>query len=140
MKKQSLLLITGGILAFASCTNENAGTTDNSQAKIDSIVNERVEMIRAELEMKNDSIINAMAMYKADSMMAAMAGKPIPKKPAAKPAGNNTTAEEPKSTNPKDSRFGGEQGNTDKKEARFSEEAAEKQKEENAKKKAERFK
>ena len=95
MKKQSLLLITGGILAFASCTNENAGTADNSQAKIDSIVNERVEMIRAELEMKNDSIINAMAMYKADSMMAAMTGKPAPKKPAAKPAKEEPVAEKP---------------------------------------------
>lgn len=87
MKKQSLLLITGGILAFASCNNDTAGTVDNSQARIDSMVNERVEMIRAELEAKNDSIINERALYLADSMMAVAAGKPVPaKKPtAAKP-------------------------------------------------------
>lgn len=86
MKKQSLLLITGGILAFASCNTDTAATNDNSQAKIDSMVNERVEMIRAELEAKNDSLINDMAMYRADSIMAAMSGKKAPvRKPAAKP-------------------------------------------------------
>lgn len=94
MKKQSLLLITGGILAFASCNTDTAATADNSQAKIDSMVNERVEMIRAELEAKNDSIINEMAIYRADSIMAAMTGKKAPvRKPAAAPK-DNTIKEE----------------------------------------------
>lgn len=83
MKKQSLLLITGGLLALASCNTESANNADNSQAKIDSMVNARVEELRMELEAKNDSMINAMAMLKADSMMAEMAK--TGKKPAAKP-------------------------------------------------------
>jgi hypothetical protein len=98
MKKQSLLLMTGGILAFASCNTDNAGTVDNSQAKIDSMVNERVEMIRAELEAKNDSIINERAIYMADSMMAVASGKPAPaRRPSSSPAAPTTTpTEEPK--------------------------------------------
>ena len=86
MKKQSLLLITGGILAFASCNSDTA-TTDNSQAKIDSMVNERVEEIRMELQLKNDSIINELAIYRADSIMAAAKGKKVTRtRPTPKPA------------------------------------------------------
>lgn len=142
MKKQSLLLVTGGILAFASCNTDTAGTVDNSQAKIDSMVNERVEMIRAELEAKNDSIINERAIYLADSMMAVAAGKPAPvKKSPAKPAEQPTSPakDEPK-RNPKQDRFDGTTNNTSKKEARFNEDAAAKEKQENTDKKAERFK
>lgn len=84
MKKQSLLLITGGILALASC-NTDTGNADNAQATIDSMVDARVEEIRMELEMKNDSIINELAMYRADSIMAAMKGKKVTRtRPAAK--------------------------------------------------------
>lgn len=141
MKKQSLLLMTGGILAFASCNTDNAGTVDNSQAKIDSMVNERVEMIRAELEAKNDSIINERAMYMADSMMAVASGKPAPvRRPSSSPTAPTTTpAEEPKK-NPKQGRFDGTTDNTSKKDARFNEDAAAKQKQENTDKKADRFK
>jgi hypothetical protein len=100
MKKQLLLLTAGGMLAFASCKNEapvaDAGA---SQAQIDSIVNARVEEIRAELMAQNDSLINALAQWKADSMIAAMKGaKPTASKPAAKPKakpdmqGTNNTA------------------------------------------------
>lgn len=98
MKKQLLLLTAGGMLAFASCKNEapvaDAGA---SQAQIDSIVNARVEEIRAELMAQNDSLINALAQWKADSMIAAMKGaKPTASKPAAKPKpdmqGKNNTA------------------------------------------------
>lgn len=87
MKKQSLILITGAMLAFASCNTENAANSDDSQAKIDSMVNERVEQIRMELAAKNDSLIMEMAMYRADSIMAAMSGKKAPKRrtPAPKP-------------------------------------------------------
>lgn len=141
MKKQSLLLVTGGILAFASCNTDTAGTVDNSQAKIDSMVNERVEMIRAELEAKNDSIINERAIYLADSMMAVAAGKPAPaRKPSTKPAEQPTPAKDEPKRNPKQDRFDGTTNNTSKKEARFNEDAAAKEKQENTDKKAERFK
>lgn len=144
MKKQSLLLITGGILAFASCNSDTAGNADNSQAKIDSMVNERVEEIRMELQMKNDSIINELAIYRADSIMAAAKGKTVTRtKPKAAPAPvykeATMKAEEP-AKNSKQDRFDGTESNTDKKAARFDEEAAAKEKEKNANKKADRFK
>lgn len=144
MKKQSLLLITGGLLAMASCNTEPAATTDDSQAKIDSMVNERVEQIRLELQAQNDSIINEMAVYRADSIIAARTGKKVTRKApvqAAQQTGNQSgkeVQEEP--SNPKDSRFGGEKDNTTKKDARFNEESADKQKEASKDKKAERFK
>lgn len=86
MKKQSLLLITGGLLAMASCNTEPAATADNSQAKIDSMVNERVEQIRLELQAKNDSIINEMAIYRADSIIAARTGKKTTARPKPAPS------------------------------------------------------
>jgi len=75
MKKQSLLFIAGGILALASCNTDTAGNAEETQAKVDSMVNARVEEIRMELEAKNDSMINEMAIYRADSIIAAMSGK-----------------------------------------------------------------
>lgn len=93
MKKQSLLLITGGLLAMASCNTEPAANADDSQAKIDSMVNERVEQIRLELQAQNDSLINAMAIYKADSIIAARSGKKVVKKApvqAAQQTGNSS--------------------------------------------------
>ncbi|HEY9178073.1 MAG TPA: hypothetical protein VIN07_10300 [Flavipsychrobacter sp.] len=81
MKKQSLLLITGGLLAIASCNTEPAGNAEDAQAKIDSAVNARVEEIRLELQAQNDSIINEMAMYRADSIIAARTGKAAPARP-----------------------------------------------------------
>jgi len=71
MKKHSFLVLAGGLLAFAACNNPSANT-GASQAQIDSMVNARVEAIRAEMTASNDSMINAMAQIKADSMMAAM--------------------------------------------------------------------
>lgn len=88
MKKQTLLLLAGGMLAFASCQNEApAGNAGPSEAQIDSMVNARVEAIRGELMLQNDSLINALAQWKADSMIAAMKGaKPAASaKPVAKP-------------------------------------------------------
>jgi hypothetical protein len=90
MKRQSLLFIAGGLMALASCTSETSTTTNNemSQASIDSAVNARVEEMRTQMMMENDSLINEMALYKADSMCAAMKGqapKPRPKT-AAKPS------------------------------------------------------
>ncbi len=96
MKKQSLLLLAGGMLALASCQNEAAAPAAGpSEAQIDSMVNARVEAIRTELMASNDSLINALAQWKADSMIAAMKGsKPAAQKPVAKkptpPSGNST--------------------------------------------------
>jgi len=97
MKKQTLLLLAGGMLAFASCQNEApAGNAGPSEAQIDSMVNARVEAIRSELMLQNDSLINALAQWKADSMIAAMKGaKPAATKPAPKPAPKPTTPAKP---------------------------------------------
>jgi len=84
MKHRSLILAAAtGALAFAaSCNNDSGNTTDEAviQAKIDSAVQARMEEMQAQLAAQNDSLINAMAMMKADSMMAAAAA-----------AGNNNT-------------------------------------------------
>jgi hypothetical protein len=73
MRKQSFLFIAGAVLALASCQTEN---TDNAsdQAYIDSTVNARVEEMRVEMMMQNDSMINALATLRADSIIAAMKG------------------------------------------------------------------
>lgn len=99
MKKQSLLLITGGLLALASCNTNTAGNDEEMQAKVDSMVNERVEEIRLELQMRNDSLINEMAMYRADSIMAAMSGKKVASRPKPKPKTDIVTKEEAKQEN-----------------------------------------
>lgn len=145
MKKQTLLFMAGGLMAIASC-NTNTGDTGMTQATIDSTVNARVEEIRTEMMRQNDSLINAMAMMKADSIIASMKSGA---KPAAKPAakapgkGTGTAVDAPVNTppvNPKESRFNGQGSNTQSKEARFNEDAAKKQQEEKAKKKEDRFK
>lgn len=71
MKKQ-LLLLAGGLLALASCNTAPEGGA--SDAQIDSMVNTRVEELRMEMMRQNDSLINAMAQIKADSIIAAMKG------------------------------------------------------------------
>ena len=90
MKKQLLLLTAGGMLALASCKNEAPATAAGpSDMQIDSTVNARVEEMRTQLMAQNDSLINALAQWKADSMIAAMKGTPAPAKPkpaAKKPA------------------------------------------------------
>lgn len=73
MKKQSLLLIGGAMLAFASCQQENT-TGGFTQEQVDSIVNARVEEQMMALQASNDSTINALAQMKADSIIAAMKG------------------------------------------------------------------
>ena len=94
MEKQTLLLMAGGILALASCNNEQAADAGMNQAQVDSAVNARVEEIRAELMAQNDSLINALAQWKADSIIAAMKGtasasaKP---KPTTKPSTSKPT-------------------------------------------------
>ncbi|RYD58580.1 MAG: hypothetical protein EOP56_03060 [Sphingobacteriales bacterium] len=130
MKRQALLFIAGGMMALASCSSETSTTTNNemSQASIDSAVNARVEEMRMELMMQNDSLINEMALYKADSMCAAMKGQaPKPRTTASKPATNTTTTQtgraaqiEGTTGNRKDDRFNDKATNTDKKEDRFN--------------------
>lgn len=71
MKKQTLLLIAGGMIALASCSsnsNQNA-----SQAQIDSMVNVKTGEMQATMQSRNDSTINALAKAKADSITAAQA-------------------------------------------------------------------
>ena len=60
-------------MSLASCTTETH-ESDMSQTQIDSTVNARVEEIRLEMMRQNDSLINAMAQIKADSIIAAMKG------------------------------------------------------------------
>lgn len=74
MKKQSLLFVAGAMLALASCQNEGANTGGFTQEQVDSIVNARVNEQMMQQQAMNDSIINAMAAYKADSIVAAMKG------------------------------------------------------------------
>lgn len=74
MKKQSFLLVAGALIALASCQN-NATDTGANQAQIDSAVNARVEELRMQMMMQNDSLINAEAQRRADSMIAAMKGQ-----------------------------------------------------------------
>lgn len=137
MKKQ-LLLIAGTVITLASCQNEAANTGD-MQAQIDSAVNARVEEMRIQLMMENDSLINAEAQRKADSIIAVMKGGTAPAR--------RTTTTKPTTTKPtqpansKEGRFNGQgTGNTTQKEGRFSDDAAKKAQQENTKKKEERFK
>lgn len=64
MKKYALLLAAGTVIGLASCGND---TNQMTQAQIDSAANAKTEAMQAEMKMKNDSLINAMAMMKADS-------------------------------------------------------------------------
>ena len=64
MKKYAILFVAGSIIAFASCGDDNNTAT---QEQIDSIANARTAAMEAELKAQNDSLINAMAMMKADS-------------------------------------------------------------------------
>lgn len=67
MRKQALFVAIGSLLALASC---NSATNDtHSDAMIDSMVDARVEEIRMDLMRQNDSIIHAMAVERADSIL-----------------------------------------------------------------------
>jgi len=64
MKKYAILILAGSIIGFASCGDDSNTTT---QEQIDSIANARSAAMEAEMKAQNDSLINAMAMMKADS-------------------------------------------------------------------------
>jgi len=70
MKKLTLLLLTGYIITFASCSSSN-DSQNAAQAQIDSMVTVKTGQIQASMQAKNDSIINALAKAKADSIIAA---------------------------------------------------------------------
>ncbi len=109
MNKFTLSLMAGALLATASCNTETGNTDEENQAKIDSIVDVRVEEIRAELYQRNDSIINELAMWRADSILAARAGKkvvarkPKPKAPVVETLseGGTEVSDKPKETTSK---------------------------------------
>lgn len=99
MKKQ-LLIAAGAVIALASCQNDTGNQAD-TQAQIDSTVNARVEEMRIQMMMQNDSIINAMAMERADSIVAAM--KTGSSAPATRPSTNKKTTSTP-STKPENTK------------------------------------
>lgn len=127
MKRQALLLIAGGLMALASCQSETTTTTNEmSQAQIDSTVNARVEEMRMQMMASNDSLINEMALYKADSMCAAMKGQaPKPRTSARKSNGSSvlgsgtSTPVSNEPVNSKEGRFNGT-GSGKNKEERFN--------------------
>lgn len=79
MKKYAILLLAGSIIGLSSCGDDSNTTTKD---QIDSAANARSAAMEAELTAKNDSLINAMAMMKADSaakadsMASVKSGKP----------------------------------------------------------------
>lgn len=76
MKKQSRLIITAGVIALAASCNTAAPNNDGAdEAYIDSAVNARVEELRMEMMMHNDSVINVLAQERADSILNAMSKK-----------------------------------------------------------------
>jgi hypothetical protein len=113
MKKQVLLFMAGGVLAFASCNQPTE--TGMSDEQIDSTVNARVEEIRAEMMAQNDSMINVLAMERADSIIAAMKGtgsKSTGKKTTT--TKTTTTTEEVKKTPDSKSKWGTEEDKASK--------------------------
>jgi hypothetical protein len=88
MKKQLFFLTTGALLALASCQQQNTAG-GFTQEQVDSIVNARVAEQMIALKASNDSMINAMALMKADSIIAAMKGEQP--KPQAKVVTKTTT-------------------------------------------------
>jgi hypothetical protein len=104
MKKQALFLLAGGLLTFAACTNEQAPAGGFTQEQVDSAVNARVAELQAAMQASNDSAINALAQWKADSMIAAAKGqKTSTPKPTTKtntPATTTTPPPPPKPTQP----------------------------------------
>ena len=106
MKKQALLLLAGGLLTFAACTNDQAPTGGYTQDQLDSAVNARVSELQAAMQASNDSAINALAQWKADSMIAAAKGQaPRTPKPSVKTNTTPTTTT-PTTTTPDNTKGG----------------------------------
>jgi len=75
-KSKSIWLLSGAALALglASCSQDTA-MNSASQATIDSMVNAKVDSIRISMMASNDSLIEALAYQKADSIVAALNAK-----------------------------------------------------------------
>src|SRR5690606_11146834 len=75
-KSKSIWLLSGAALALglASCSQDTA-MNSASQATIDSMVNVKVDSIRISMMASNDSLIEALAYQKADSIVAALNAK-----------------------------------------------------------------
>lgn len=142
MDKRIFIAAVATAFAFSSCQPE--ATTDNTQARIDSMVQARVDEIRSQMMAENDRIIDSLAQVKADSMLALAKGKPtkptrVVTAPPKAPVKSEPVVAQP--VNPKEDRFSGKDKNNKlEKDARFDDAAAQKLKEENRKKKEERFK
>lgn len=61
------IAVSSILLLTASCGTDN--TAAEAQAQVDSIVASKTAIIENQLKRNNDSIINAMAIARADSMM-----------------------------------------------------------------------
>lgn len=105
MKKQALFLLAGGLLTFAACTNDQAPAGGYTQEQVDSAVDARLLELQAQMQATNDSTINVLAQWKADSMIAAAKGqKPATTKPRVNTPPPTTTTPvatpDPKPTTP----------------------------------------
>lgn len=71
--KISGILFLACSIFFCACSG---GTQEPpSRAEVDSQVNARVNALQLQMQAKNDSIINAMAKHRADSILATMKGQ-----------------------------------------------------------------
>lgn len=86
---------------FAACKEESTETGEFTQEYVDSAVNARVMELQVQMQASNDSVINALATWKADSMIAASKGqkpstpKPRVNNPGSTTGGNTTTTPPP---------------------------------------------
>jgi hypothetical protein len=68
MKKINILFWGSSIIALTAC-GRVSNPRENMQAKIDSMVNAKVDSVKSRLKMDNDSIINAKANAKAQEII-----------------------------------------------------------------------
>jgi hypothetical protein len=124
MKKQTILFLAGGLLALASCGNNNNASQENAQAKVESMKNV-MDMQQKEQAMK-DSMAAVMTAQKAktDSMEAAMKAEQEHKGGKAEHKGHEGTAKTapqpsapppPPPASTQDNKFNNRAGNTQSK-------------------------
>jgi hypothetical protein len=71
--KVSVIVFLICSIFFCACSG---GTQEPPlRAEVDSQVNARVNALQLQMQAKNDSIINAMAKHRADSVLATMKGQ-----------------------------------------------------------------
>ncbi len=89
MRKSALFVAMGSLVALASCNP--ATDNSNTEAIVDSTVNARVEEIRMDLMRQNDSIIHAMAVERADSILNAAKSTTTRKKSTSSSSSSSST-------------------------------------------------